>query len=173
MLGGTTHPVIGWSEAGDGRVFETQSLITATGQLSRPFRPPLPGLMNFSGPVFHCTEWREDYDLRGKCVAVVGTGASAIQLVPAIAPLVRKLYVFQAIRRLYLAETGQGVFSVAIVSVQALRSCIETEPNADIYAARQQTAFALITWRAALRVKRGAFFRHLRRGVKNPNCASD
>ena len=74
----------------DGHVFETQALVTATGQLSRPSNPQLPGV-SFRGPLFippNC-------DFRGKRVAVIGTGASAIQFVPAIAPLVSKLYVFQ------------------------------------------------------------------------------
>ena len=45
------------------RVFEAQSLVSATGQLSRPFRPHLPGIESFSGPAFHSAEWRHDFDL--------------------------------------------------------------------------------------------------------------
>ena len=76
-------------------VFEAQALVSATGQLSRPFRPQLPGIESFAGPAFHSAEWRHDYDLTGKRVAVIGTGASAIQFIPAIAPQVGKLTVFQ------------------------------------------------------------------------------
>src|ERR1700680_4819180 len=82
-------------QTNNGQIFEAQTLIAATGQLSRPLRPRLPGLTSFAGSVFHSAEWRYDYDFRGKHVAVVGTGASAIQFVPIIAPLVSKLYVFQ------------------------------------------------------------------------------
>lgn len=77
-----------------GHVIEARALITATGQLSRPSYPSLPGLERFASPLFHSAEW-QDHDLDGKSVAVIGTGASAIQIVPMIAPRVNKLYVFQ------------------------------------------------------------------------------
>lgn len=70
-------------------------LITACGQLSRPSRPHLPGLEGFTGAVFHSAEWNHGHDLRGQRVAVIGTGASAIQFVPAIADDVASLTVFQ------------------------------------------------------------------------------
>jgi cation diffusion facilitator CzcD-associated flavoprotein CzcO len=70
-------------------------LITACGQLSVPSVPPLPGLESFAGPAFHTAAWRHDVDLTGKRVAVVGTGCSAIQVVPAIQPLVAQLDVYQ------------------------------------------------------------------------------
>lgn len=74
---------------------EARVLVTACGQLSEPSIPAVTGIERFAGPVFHSARWREDLDLRGLRVAVVGTGASAIQFVPAIAPLVRRLHVFQ------------------------------------------------------------------------------
>jgi cation diffusion facilitator CzcD-associated flavoprotein CzcO len=70
-------------------------LITACGQLSLPTVPPLPGLETFAGPAFHTAQWRHDVDLRGKRVAVVGTGCSAIQVVPAIQPAVDHVDVYQ------------------------------------------------------------------------------
>ena len=70
-------------------------LITACGQLSVPKIPPLPGLESFAGPVFHTARWRHDIDLAGKRVAVVGTGCSAIQVVPAIQPIVERVDVYQ------------------------------------------------------------------------------
>ncbi|MDQ1680680.1 MAG: 4-hydroxyacetophenone monooxygenase, partial [Frankiaceae bacterium] len=70
-------------------------VITAVGQLNRPKLPDLPGVEAFDGPVFHSAAWRHDVDLRGKRVAVIGTGASSMQLVPTIAPDVSHLTVFQ------------------------------------------------------------------------------
>jgi cation diffusion facilitator CzcD-associated flavoprotein CzcO len=70
-------------------------LITACGQLSVPAVPPIQGLESFEGPAFHTAEWRHDVDLGGKRVAVVGTGCSAIQVVPAIQPEVAQLDVYQ------------------------------------------------------------------------------
>jgi len=61
-------------------------VVSATGPLSDPKIPDIPGLDTFEGKVFHSAQWDHDYDLRGKRVAMVGTGASAIQIVPAIQP---------------------------------------------------------------------------------------
>jgi cation diffusion facilitator CzcD-associated flavoprotein CzcO len=74
---------------------EAEILITACGQLSVPTVPPIPGLESFEGPAFHTAQWRHDVDLSGKRVAVVGTGCSAIQVVPAIQPIVERVDVYQ------------------------------------------------------------------------------
>jgi cation diffusion facilitator CzcD-associated flavoprotein CzcO len=70
-------------------------VVSATGPLSDPRIPDIPGLESFPGKVFHSARWDHDYDLRGKRVAMVGTGASAIQIVPAVQPLAEKLTLFQ------------------------------------------------------------------------------
>ncbi|MFK4147920.1 flavin-containing monooxygenase [Streptomyces sp. NPDC004065] len=70
-------------------------VVSATGPLSDPRIPDIPGLDTFPGKVFHSARWDHDYDLRGKRVAMVGTGASAIQIVPSIQPEVARLTVFQ------------------------------------------------------------------------------
>jgi 4-hydroxyacetophenone monooxygenase len=70
-------------------------VISAVGQLNTPLLPSIPGLERFQGPAFHSARWRDDVDLTGKRVAVIGTGASAFQFVPEIAPQVAQLDVFQ------------------------------------------------------------------------------
>ncbi|MFD9972436.1 flavin-containing monooxygenase [Streptomyces sp. NPDC059017] len=75
--------------------FTADVVVSATGPLSDPKTPEIPGLDGFPGKVFHSARWDHDYDLRGKRVAVIGTGASAIQIVPSIQPLVAKLTLFQ------------------------------------------------------------------------------
>jgi cation diffusion facilitator CzcD-associated flavoprotein CzcO len=82
-------------EATDGRRFEADVLVVACGQLSRPARPRIDGIERFAGHSFHSAEWDHDHDLRGKRVAVVGSGASAIQFVPEIAQEAAMLHVFQ------------------------------------------------------------------------------
>ena len=74
---------------------EADVLLTACGQLSVPQTPPIAGLESFEGPAFHTADWRHDVDLAGKRVAVVGTGCSAIQVVPAIQPQVAQVDVYQ------------------------------------------------------------------------------
>ena len=69
-------------------------LVLATGQLNQPAIPSFPG-EKFVGETFHSARWNHDYDLRDKRVAVIGTGASAVQFVPEIVPLVASLTVYQ------------------------------------------------------------------------------
>jgi cation diffusion facilitator CzcD-associated flavoprotein CzcO len=70
-------------------------LIPACGQLSVPEPPRIPGVGTFDGPAFHSAQWPDDLDIKGKRVAVVGTGASAIQIVPAIAEAAAQVDVYQ------------------------------------------------------------------------------
>ena len=70
-------------------------LVCGQGPLSEPRLPEVPGLDSFEGTVFHSANWDHDHDLDGERVAVVGTGASAIQFVPAIQPRVGRLHLFQ------------------------------------------------------------------------------
>ena len=74
---------------------DAEVLVLGTGGLSDPAIPALPGLETFAGKTFHSATWAHDYDLRGKRVAVIGTGASAIQFVPAVQPQVAHLTLFQ------------------------------------------------------------------------------
>jgi cation diffusion facilitator CzcD-associated flavoprotein CzcO len=76
-------------------VVEADVLIAASGPLSRPALPRIAGLERFEGKLFHSARWDHDYPLDGKRVAVIGTGASAIQFVPQIQPRVARLALFQ------------------------------------------------------------------------------
>jgi len=96
-----------WDEAGtswrlrmrtpDGseETLEAQAVISAVGQLNRPLMPEIQGMETFAGPSFHSARWDHSVNLRGKRVVVIGTGASAAQFIPAIAPEVADLTVFQ------------------------------------------------------------------------------
>lgn len=81
------------TEGGDR--YTAQVVVSGIGGLSRPSIPALKGLDKFKGKAFHSQQWDHDYDLTDKRVAVIGTGASAIQFVPQIAPQVAKLHLFQ------------------------------------------------------------------------------
>lgn len=82
-------------ETVDGRRWSSEVLVLATGGLSRPQLPRLEGVGTFAGPAFHTAGWRHDVPLEGRRVGVIGTGASAIQLVPHVAERAAHLSVFQ------------------------------------------------------------------------------
>ena len=80
---------------GAAETIEATALITAMGQLNQPRIPDIAGRDDFAGPAFHSAKWDHDVDLAGKRVAVIGTGASAYQFVPKIAPDAAHVTVFQ------------------------------------------------------------------------------
>jgi cation diffusion facilitator CzcD-associated flavoprotein CzcO len=91
-----------WDDAAGHWVLDTTDgevvadvLVPATGQLSRPAEPTTPGVETFAGPAFHTAYWRHDVDLTGRRVAVVGTGASAVQIVPEIVAAAEQVTIFQ------------------------------------------------------------------------------
>ena len=81
--------------AADGRTWDADAVVVATGQLHRTAWPRIEGRESFSGRAFHSAAWDHGYDLRGKRVGVIGTGASSVQFVPEIAEEVERLLVFQ------------------------------------------------------------------------------
>jgi 4-hydroxyacetophenone monooxygenase len=99
---------------GSARELRGDVLISSVGQLNRPLIPEIEGQELFTGPMFHSAQWRHDVDLTGKRVAVIGTGASAMQVVPALAGVPGSLMVFQrspqwaAPNANYLRSMNQG-----------------------------------------------------------------
>ncbi|WP_033288721.1 flavin-containing monooxygenase [Amycolatopsis jejuensis] len=104
-----------WFVCGGGRTWSGSAVISAVGLFNTPKVPDLPGLGQFRGPAFHTAQWPSDVDVTGKRVAVVGTGASAMQVVPAIADRTAHLTVFQrspqwvAPNAEYFAPVGEDV----------------------------------------------------------------
>jgi cation diffusion facilitator CzcD-associated flavoprotein CzcO len=81
--------------AGVGNSVTARYLINASGALTIPNLPDIPGVDSFAGVTMHTARWDHDRDLRGARVAIIGTGASAVQVIPEIAPTVERLTVFQ------------------------------------------------------------------------------
>jgi cation diffusion facilitator CzcD-associated flavoprotein CzcO len=84
-----------WDVATTGGRFSARILVSAAGPLSDPSFADIPGLSDFQGTMFHSATWDHGHDLGGERVAVIGTGASAIQFVPQIQPRVGRLHLFQ------------------------------------------------------------------------------
>ncbi|WP_280435959.1 flavin-containing monooxygenase [Nocardia carnea] len=78
-----------------GETLTARYLLTATGFLSQPHTPPFPGIDTFAGKIIHTTAWDDSYDLTDRRVAIIGTGATSVQLVPEVAARARELTVFQ------------------------------------------------------------------------------
>jgi len=78
-----------------GETLTTRYLITATGFLSQPHTPDIPGITGFDGKIIHTTAWDDSYDLSGKRIAIIGTGATAVQLIPELAKKASDLTVYQ------------------------------------------------------------------------------
>jgi cation diffusion facilitator CzcD-associated flavoprotein CzcO len=79
----------------DGEVVEAGVVISALGMFGAPVAPDIPGLDRFTGTIFHSARWDDEHDLTGEAVAVIGSAASAVQLVPEIAPIVGQLDLYQ------------------------------------------------------------------------------
>jgi cation diffusion facilitator CzcD-associated flavoprotein CzcO len=143
-----------------------QVLVMAAGALSDPVIPDLPGLDGFGGRAFHSAAWDHGYDLRGKRVAVIGTGASAIQFVPEIQPLVETLHVFQRTppwilprHQRALGAREQRLFRRFPAAQRAVRGAIYLAREAFLPAFRHPGAMRLVQ-KVALR--------HLRQAIPDP-----
>jgi cation diffusion facilitator CzcD-associated flavoprotein CzcO len=111
--------------AADGRAWESDAVIVATGQLHREAVPRIEGIGTFAGHTFHSARWDHDYELRGKRVAVVGTGASAVQFVHEIAEEAGGLVVFQRTGNWFLPRRNRpypGPIRAAVRSIPGLQA---------------------------------------------------
>jgi cation diffusion facilitator CzcD-associated flavoprotein CzcO len=149
-----------------GQRIHAQVLISAIGGLSRASTPEVPGLDSFTGTTFHSQQWNHDYDLSGKRVAVVGTGASAIQFVPQIAKDVEELHLFQRTAPWVLPKPDwklgkpvQGLFKRLPRSMTALRGII--------YAAQESQAVAFTLNPKLLKAGQLLGNRHIRSKIKD------
>lgn len=111
-------------ETAQGARCEADAIVIATGQLHEPSYPPIEGIDSFAGHAFHSARWDHEYPLQGKRVAVVGTGASAVQFIPKIAREVERLTVFQRTANWLLPRRNRpypGLVRMAIEHVPGLQ----------------------------------------------------
>ncbi|WP_460056126.1 flavin-containing monooxygenase [Pseudomonas sp. S2_D06] len=147
----------------DGSVLSASLLISGTGQLSRPAFPKLAGMETFKGHVFHSATWDHGYSLAGKRVAVVGTGASAIQFVPAIAGTVGHMKVFQR-SPAYLMPRPDRAYSERAKSLLRNVPWMMTAYRASIYMRYESRALAFTRFKGLMKWAVGIPFRRLLSG---------
>jgi cyclohexanone monooxygenase len=146
--------------------YTARVLVSATGPWSEPVLPDLPGLEGFEGRVFHSSRWDHEHDLDGAEVAVIGSGASAVQFVPAIQPRVKRLRLFQRTAHWVLpkpdrplSHRAREVFRRWPATQRAVRGGIYG--TAEILGVATRNPRLLAPLQAAAR-------RHLRRSVPDP-----
>ncbi|MGB0121145.1 MAG: NAD(P)/FAD-dependent oxidoreductase [Solirubrobacterales bacterium] len=144
----------------------TEILISGVGGLSTPSTPEITGLEKFTGPVFHSAEWDHEVDLDGRNVAVIGTGASAIQFVPKIQPEVARVNLFQRTppwvmprRDREVKQWEKRLYSAVPSAQKAVRSAI--------YWGRELFALPMLHPWIAVRTQAIAR-RHLKQQVQDP-----
>ena len=141
-------------------------VVSATGPLHEPAIPDLPGLDTFAGAAFHSARWDHDHDLRGRRVAVVGTGASAVQFVPRIQPQVARLMVFQRTAPWILPRTDRPLRPGEHRLYRAVPGA-QRAMRAAIFWARELLVLPFLHPRLAAGPERIAR-RHLERQVRDP-----
>lgn len=142
-------------------------LISATGGLAEPAEPDLPGIDRFEGPTFHSSTWRHDVDLTGKRVAVVGTGASAVQFVPAIQPTVGRLTVFQRTPPWIVPRMDRDITQSTQARYQRFPA-LQRLVRLGIYWSREALAPGFSRWPLLMRYPRYLAEKHLKTQVPDP-----
>lgn len=155
-----------WTVTSTSHVWRASVLIAANGPLSDPVIPRLDGLESFTGPVFHSAQWDHACDLRGRRVAVIGTGASAIQFVPKIQPLVGQLLLFQRTPPWIMPRHDRAVPRWRRALYRALPFAQQVQRGA-LYLKRE-VMFAPFRHRVAARVVERVARRHLAAQVRDP-----
>jgi cation diffusion facilitator CzcD-associated flavoprotein CzcO len=142
-------------------------LVLGTGGLSDPSVPSLPGLDRFEGTTFHSAQWDHDHDLTGERVAVVGTGASAIQFVPHVRRLAAHTTVFQRTAPWVMPRRNRRIPAAEKALYRALPAA-QKVARAGIYAGRESWVVAFTKSPAVMRLAEGMARKHLARQVADP-----
>ena len=147
--------------------FTANFVVSAVGPLTEPALPDIDGLDEFEGEIFHSARWNHDYDLTGKRVAVIGTGASAIQIVPELAKTVGQLHVYQRTAPWVLPRFDREYTKaerLAFAHVPGYQRAIRSA----IYWSKELVAFGLTYAPKMLVPVQKAAKRHIERGIADP-----
>lgn len=142
-------------------------LISGMGPLTEPKLPDVPGLDDFEGKLMHSARWDHDYDLAGKRVASVGTGASAIQYVPAIQPKVEKLVVFQRSAPWVLPHGNREISDRERRLFRRLPA-VQKAIRAGVYLSRELLVVGLAKERRLMRIVKKAALAHIDKSIADP-----
>jgi cation diffusion facilitator CzcD-associated flavoprotein CzcO len=171
---GVTLESAEWDEAVGRWEIETSAgpltatiLVSAMGPLTEPKFPQVPGIESFAGKLMHSARWDGDYDLAGKRVASVGSGASAIQYVPAIQPEVEKLVVLQRSAPWVLPH-GNRPISDRERRIFRRLPAVQRAIRAGVYLSREILVVGLAKERRLMGVVRRAALAHIEKSIEDP-----
>jgi cation diffusion facilitator CzcD-associated flavoprotein CzcO len=153
-------------ETSDGP-FSARVVIAAPGPLSEPSMPALPGIEEFQGTMFHTARWNHDHDLAGRRVAVVGTGASAIQTVPRIQPIADHVTVFQRTPPWVVPHRDRPITNFERRLYNGLPAAQRTVRSA-VYLSRELLVTGLAYRPQLMRILQKAAAAHLAKQVPDP-----
>ena len=154
-------------ELGDGTRTEVDVFISACGQLNRPAIPAIPGRETIAGPAFHSAQWRHDVDLRGKRIAAIGTGASAVQFVPQIAPAAASLALYQRSAP-YVIPKPDRAYEPHEHRMFAALPAVQHLNRARKYVEYESRVLAFSYAKAMMSISKGAFEKNLRKQIPDP-----
>jgi cation diffusion facilitator CzcD-associated flavoprotein CzcO len=150
--------------AGD---FRARVLISAAGALADPTYPDIPGLESFEGTVMHSARWDDTHDLSGERIAVIGTGASAVQIVPAIQPRVESVTVYQRTPAWVVPRTDHPVKPLMRFLYRFVPG-LQKAVRAALYLMREFLVLGMAKRRAFLKPVQALAKAHLTKQVRDP-----
>ena len=151
----------------DGEHYLAQALVSACGQLNQPAYPRIPGLESFAGEAFHSARWNHAYELAGKRVAVIGTGASAIQFVPEIVPKVQHLTLFQR-SAAYVISKPDRAYKRWELALLRRWPWLQQIDRGLKYVQHEVRALAFIHFPVLMKLFQFSFQRHLAAAIADP-----
>jgi cation diffusion facilitator CzcD-associated flavoprotein CzcO len=156
-----------WVVESSGGTVRARVLVSAAGALSDPKTPDIEGLDRFEGHTFHSAQWDHDYDVEGKRVAVIGTGASAIQFVPAIAPKVAQMHVFQRTAPWIMPHSDRPI-SRRERKLYKRFPALQKLIRGGIYSSRELLVLGFVKQPRLMKVVEGLARKHMDRQISDP-----
>lgn len=147
--------------------FTADMVLSGMGPLAEPSIPELPGIESFEGEVFHSAQWNHELDLSGRKVAVIGTGASAIQFVPAIQPEVEELHLFQRTPPWVMPRPDRRI-TAAEKRVYRAFPLVQKAVRAGIYWSRESLVLGFAKLPAMMKQGQKIAERHLHQQIRDP-----
>jgi cation diffusion facilitator CzcD-associated flavoprotein CzcO len=156
-----------WQITTSQQTYIADILLSGMGPLAEPSYPKLPGIEDFEGEVFHSARWNHDLDLSGRKVAVIGTGASAIQFVPAIQPEVEELHLFQRTPPWVMPRPDRRI-TAAEKALYRRFPLVQKAVRAGIYWGRESMVLGFAKLPAIMKQAQKVAEKHLEHQVRDP-----